>query len=335
MKKLIHTLSLAGGLVFVALRPASAVTIPTVPVGNAGNAGEVQSQGTFGAVAYNYRIGTTEVTNAQYVEFLNAVAATDTYGLYSTTMGVESRGGITRSGSSGTFTYSIKANVGAYTYAAKPVVYVSLYDTLRFANWLHNGQPTGSQGASTTEDGAYTFSGATTVGARNAGADWFLPSENEWYKAAYYDGDSNTYYDYPTSTDATPDNNVPMLDSGNSANFYDNSYTTGSTAYPMTDAGAYASSASPYGTFDQGGNVWEWTETLTINSFVGVNRGGAWRDDSSILLASYRGGGFVSGEDLALGFRVATVPEPSTFALACLALAVTLAATRCIRQRPR
>jgi hypothetical protein len=52
---------------------ARAVTIPNVPVGNAGNVGEVQSQGTFRVVAYDYGNRTTEVTVGQYAEFLDAV----------------------------------------------------------------------------------------------------------------------------------------------------------------------------------------------------------------------------------------------------------------------
>ena len=72
---------------------SQALTIETVPVGNPGNEGEVQSQGTFGAVSYAYRIGKFEVTNNQYTEFLNAVAATDTHGLYSSLMGSEAGGG--------------------------------------------------------------------------------------------------------------------------------------------------------------------------------------------------------------------------------------------------
>src|SRR5262245_5025257 len=142
---------------------ASAVTIPTVTVGSAGNIADkevmIDETTDYGSVAYNYRIGTTEVTNAQYAAFLNAVAATDTYGLYNASMESETWGGITRTGSSGSYSYSVKADAGSYTYADKPVVYVSWYDSLRFANWLHNGQPSGAQDASTTEDGAYTFSG--------------------------------------------------------------------------------------------------------------------------------------------------------------------------------
>jgi formylglycine-generating enzyme required for sulfatase activity len=293
-----------------------AVTINTIPVGDAGNAGEVQSQGIFGAVAYDYRIGTTEVTNAQYVEFLNAVAADDTYGLYNTSMDSDTRSGITRTGMSPNYGYSVKPNVGSYTYGDKPVVYVSWYDTLRFANWLHNGQTSGAQDASTTEDGAYTFSGATSVGGRNTGAIWFLSSEDEWYKAAYYDGSS--YYDYPTGTDTTPDNNLPSSDSGNSANVYDSGYTTGDGNYPMTDAGAYMLSASAYGTFDQGGNVWEWNEALISGSLRGW-RGGSWGNDSDSLLSSNRTAANPMLEIDNLGFRVATIPEPSTAVLALVA----------------
>jgi formylglycine-generating enzyme required for sulfatase activity len=299
---------------------ARAVTIDTVPVGNAGNAADTQimSDGTtgYGSVAYNYRIGTTEVTNAQYADFLNAVADTDTYGLYNTSMGSDTVGGITRTGSSGSYSYSVKADAGSYTYADKPVVYVSWHDSLRFANWLHNGQPAGAQDASTTEDGAYTFSGATSVGGRNSGAIWFLTSEDEWYKAAHYNGGS--YYDYPTGTDTTPDNNLPSSDSGNSANFLlDGSNTTGDTNYPLTDAGAYALSASPYGTFDQGGNVWEWNEALISGSFRGI-RGSSWSSPAYAMQSSLRDGPGPTVETLNLGFRVATVPEPSTLALIAL-----------------
>jgi hypothetical protein len=121
------------------------------------------------------------VSNTEYVRFLNSIAATDTTGLYNTNMGVSSFGGITRSGGSGAYTYSAIAGR-----ENMPVNYVSFYDVLRFANWLHNGQPTGAQSSTTTEDGAYTFSGPTTVGARNGGAKFAVATEDEWYKAAYY-----------------------------------------------------------------------------------------------------------------------------------------------------
>lgn len=332
MYRIITSLSLAGIGLWLAPLAASAISIATVPVGNVGNTGEVQPQGTFGSVAYEYRIATTEVTNAQYVDFLNAVAATDTYGLYESSMGTSTSAGIVRTGSSGSYIYSVKPNAGAYTYGNKPVNLVTWYDTLRFANWLNNGQPSGIQDASTTEDGAYTFSGATSVGSRNSGASWFLPSEDEWYKAAYYNGGSATYADYPTG--ATPNNNLPTSDTGNSANFKDGGFATGDSSYPMTDAGAYTLSASSYGTFDQGGNLSEWNETLVSGSKRGV-RGGSWNDNSSILLASSRIGFDPTIQGLNIGFRMATiVPEPSSCALAACGL-TALAGARLGRNRRR
>ncbi len=318
--------------------PASAVPIPTVPVGNAGNAGELSGEGAggygpdaiVGGVAYDYRIGRTEVTNTQYIDFLNAVAATDTYALYHTSMGSNTRGGITRSGSSGSYVYAVKADAGSYTYANKPVVYVSWFDAVRFANWLNNGQGSGD-----TETGAYTLLGGTPTPSngqsitRNSDAKWALPSEDEWYKAAYYDGDSSTYYDYPTGTDTTPDHNLPSSDSGNSANFIDfddGGYTTGDEDHPMIDAGAYTLSASPYGTFDQGGNVWEWNETLIfvrfISTYFGGLRGGSWDYESLNLLSSSRDHNNQSSQNNGFGFRVANVPEPSTALLAAMGIVI-------------
>src|SRR5262245_58814137 len=124
---------------------ASAVTMDWTPIGNPGNACDPQSQGCFGAVGYAYNIGTYEVTNAQYAEFLNAKAAFDPLGLYST--GMTDFGGITRSGSLGAYTYATIAGRESW-----PVNYVTFYDALRFANWMNNGQGTGD-----TETGAYTI----------------------------------------------------------------------------------------------------------------------------------------------------------------------------------
>src|SRR6185436_20371683 len=130
-----------------------------------------------------YNIGSTEVTNAQYAAFLNAVAATDPNSLYNTDM-AGSFGGITRSGSSGSYTYSSVSGR-----ANNPVNFVSFWDATRFANWLHNGQPMGPQSASTTEDGAYTLTPQGIVNntvTRNASWQWAVASADEWYKAAYY-----------------------------------------------------------------------------------------------------------------------------------------------------
>jgi formylglycine-generating enzyme required for sulfatase activity len=299
---------------------AAPITIPTVPVGNPGNANDPSTGDLFGGVADNYRIGTTEVTNDQYVEFLNAVAAIDTYSLYATNMNDSTHGGIMRIGT-GTipdpYVYTTKTDMGN-----KPVTYVSWGDAARFANWLHNGQPTGLQDASTTEDGAYVLNGATNDVAlnavsRNPGAVWFIPSEHEWYKAAYHKNDgTDNYWGYSTVSDTAPTAEPPPGGT-NSANYF------GSGVDTVTNVGAYFDSPSPYGTFDQGGNVWEWHETLIDGSFRGL-RGGSWGVHSGSLPASNWIGTDPTYESEHVGFRVAAVPEPNTACLAIVGCALML-----------
>ncbi len=280
---------------------ASAVAIDWVTVGNPGNACDVQGAlGCFGAVGHVYQISKYEVTNAQYAEFLNAKAAADPLGLYNTGMG-SGFGGITRSGTSGSFTYSA---IGGRE--NKPVNYVSFFDSLRFANWLHNGQGSGD-----TETGAYTLLGGTAAPSngltvtRNAGANIFLTSEDEWYKAAYYDALTTSYFDYPAGTDTQTVCAAPGA-TANTANCLN-------AVGDLTDVGSYTGSASPYGTFDQGGNIWEWTEAIIIGSDRGLRGGGFQTYGSPISLGvTSRFAGDPSNEFNWVGFRVASVPEPGT-----------------------
>jgi formylglycine-generating enzyme required for sulfatase activity len=156
--------------------PSHAVTIDLVPVGNAGNANDPATGNLYGGVAYDYQIGTYDVTIGQYTDFLNAVAATDTHSLYNADMGTsENISGISRSGSSGSYTYSViaasgSAPNGGVSAGNRPITYVSWWDAARFSNWMANGQPTGAQSSTTTENGAYNVNGATsgTVPAKNA-----------------------------------------------------------------------------------------------------------------------------------------------------------------------
>ena len=179
------------GLAAILLAAGGAVAgimIETVPVGNVGNTPD--STG-YGAVDYDYNIGTYEVSNAEYAEFLNSVADVgDPHGLYNTDMGGgwNDIGGISRTGS-GTagdpWAYAPRAGR-----ANRPVNYVSFWDACRFANWLHNGQTTGVQDLTTTEDGAYYLNGVTNPDnesiSREVDWKWAVTSEDEWYKAAYY-----------------------------------------------------------------------------------------------------------------------------------------------------
>jgi formylglycine-generating enzyme required for sulfatase activity len=284
------------------------VVIDTVTVGNPGNANDTHGDG-YGGVAYTYNIGKYEVTAGQYTEFLNAVAATDTYGLYNSFMWPNTYGcKIERAGSSGSYTYSVAAD-----WADRPVNYVSWGDAARFANWLHNGEPTGPQDLTTTEDGSYFLNGAMSNAelmaiVREADATWVIPSEDEWYKAAYHknDGVTGNYWDYPTSSDSVPSNDLIDPDPGNNATFYDGDYTIGSP-YWRTEFGAHENSESPYDTFDQGGNVSEWNEAVSTLS-RGL-RGGSFADVLvNYLHAANRNFNSPSNEGTTIGFRVAEVP---------------------------
>ena len=339
--------ALAGSLLFTAV--AHAVTIDTVPIGNPGNPADTRyNPSGVGSVDYNFRIGKYEVTNAQYVEFLNGVDPTgaNTLELYKPDMTTSfyNVGGILRDlGAANGSKYSVKAGR-----EDNPVIFVTWFDAIRFANWLHNGQ-----GGGDTENGAYTIEPGTPGFfsiTRNPGARWWLPSENEWYKAAYHknDGVTGNYWDYPTSTNAIPYSDQPpgsdAPDPSNTANFpkndnlangYDDGYAvTGSTIANsaqnyLTDVGAYTFSTSPYGTFDQGGNVAEWNEALVSVSlhYRGV-RGGEWLFGGDSHASSSGLGSSQSGSAF-LGFRVATspIPEPTAFTLS-LAGVMTLALWR-------
>lgn len=183
--------------------PAFAVvSIDYVSVGNVENAADRTTGGLYGAVAYAYQIGKHEVTNGQYTEFLNAADATgaNANGIYNASMGSNARGGITfDSGAATGAKYTIRTSMGN-----KPVNYVNWYDAARFANWLHNGQGSGG-----TETGAYTLTLNTGLITKDVGANVWLPSEDEWYKAAYYDpttgaGGGDNYWNHATQSDTAP-----------------------------------------------------------------------------------------------------------------------------------
>jgi formylglycine-generating enzyme len=306
MRRIFASLVLLCASFFLALQSASAVTIAWTPVGNPGNAADtvVMNDGTtgYGSVPYSFNIGTYDVTNSQYVAFLNSNDRTgaDPLGLYNSFMSSTPYGSINYN--------SVAANGSKYSVISgdgnHPVNYVSWYDAIRLANWLNNGQVPGS-----TETGAYTLLGGTPTPSngnsitRNPGATVFLPSENEWYKAAYYNPATGSYFQYATSSNAAPTAGPPAGGS-NSANY-------NKVVGNLTDVGAYTGTTSPYGAFDMGGDVFQWNEALMSGSFR-VLRGGSFLDASNGLVSSFRGNFDAFGEIDVSGFRVASVPEPST-----------------------
>jgi formylglycine-generating enzyme required for sulfatase activity len=305
----------------IGFAPAQAtITMEMVAVGNPGNApdnwGDNSRQN--GAVAYNYSIGKYEVTAEQYTFFLDAVAKDDTYNLYSPSMSAGC--GIQQTGTAGAFSYSVST-----TYANRPVTSITWGDALRFINWLNNGQPTGAQTASTTEDGAYTLAGnsnATLNGSdasiektpRNANAKYALPTYDEWYKAAFYDPNKGGpgvggYWAYATGSDPMDASQANYSGSG------------------TMDVGQFA--PSPYGTYDQSGNAWEWIEAPSPwwqkdgdgNLTSRISAGGAFNSNNVPLSASscFYFDHQIMADDVSMGFRVVCLtPEPATMVLLAL-----------------
>ncbi|MGA2034448.1 MAG: SUMF1/EgtB/PvdO family nonheme iron enzyme [Thermoguttaceae bacterium] len=354
--------------------PAGLASLKFSNVGDPGNAGDTVSMNTasedqlyingskdtssgYGVVAYRYAIGTYDVTVAQYVQFLNAVATTgDPYGLYNPLMGGATSGpassggtattgfytrtvgstnwpvvcGIKQTGTPGHYSYSLStsadANLGSPPLPATngnfPVNWDNWGDAARFANWLENGQPTGPEGPGTTETGSYTLNGAVTTTqlwavTRNAGATYWIPTENEWYKASYYKtgGTNAGYWCYPTKSSSSNAPSSTLSTTGtNNANF-NNTGVNSPNSWILTPVGYFAGSPGPYGTYDQGGNLYDYTETPVQQSsdgtgeglYVRVLRGGSYSKSTPIELASnYRAGGDPAKYGHGRTFRLAT-----------------------------
>lgn len=252
-------------------------------VGDASNVGD-QVNGFAGRVNYDYYIARTELSTESYCRFLNAVAKYgDPYSLYDTNMETGACGGIIRQTVKGVSTYRCKEGWGD-----KPVVYVHYYDICRYANWLHYGCPkTGRSVLGTTEGtaelGAYDTRDFEEVrmgrkvpyeafGKRNVGARFWIPSGDEWYKAAYYDPTcvgSRKYHDYPTRS-----SDEPTLAQ---ANYMVGNHLSVGAPFYVAPVDSFENAASYYGTLQQGGNVWEWTEDWQYGNIGSRGlRGGSW-----------------------------------------------------------
>ena len=268
-------------------------TLDFVNIGNAGNtddlgAGGGISSSPYGGVSYGYRMGKYEISQ-------DAITKATAGGLASVV-------------------------AGAHT-GNEPAALMTWFEAAAFVNWLNDQRTPGLR--------AYNLTGVTSltpwasVDAWQAGGEnlyrhkdafYFLPSEDEWYKAAYHknDGVTANYWDYATASNSIP---TQALSDGTLA---------GSAVFEGSEAGFPADPAdvnlagglSPYGTMGQNGNVWEWQES----AFDGINnsssenraiRGGGWFDPEGFLRASLRFGISPTLSYSDVGFRVASVPEPS------------------------
>jgi hypothetical protein len=201
---------------------------------------------------------------------------------------------------------------------------------------MHNGQPTGTLtgnpalDAGLTEDGAYDLNGAVSnpdLMAINRKPDWkwAMTSEDEWYKAAYYDPNKlgpnqPGYWDYPTKSNAKPGRDMTeATNPGNNANCFGIGIPFPiDSPYYTTLAGEFELSESPYNTFDQGGNAWEWNEAIMSDSSgsSGAMRGSSFWYAINVMRGTCRYYSPVlrTYEDSNVGFRVASVPEPGSIA---------------------
>jgi formylglycine-generating enzyme required for sulfatase activity len=320
-----HSILHAASLAALTLPVSAVVAIDWVTIGDAGNASQSAANRTphpfsggdgYGAVSYSYQISRNETTIAQYAVFLNAVATTDPYGLYNTSMGSDANiAGIQRSGSDGNYVYSV---IGG---GNRPITYVNRFDAARFANWLHNGQQTGSGAALTAEDGAYALYGAISGSlTKNVGATVWIPSENEWFKAAYYDPTHMSgvggYWLYANRSDTMTSNNFATPGAANYRDLDNLAKDENGLPTVLSDVGAYgADSQSFYGINDMAGNVREWNADAV--------RGGSWGDTQFgyfPLSSSERMYDASNSEYSNMGFRLAAIPEPTTGLLTVLGL---------------
>ncbi|MFH1613597.1 MAG: SUMF1/EgtB/PvdO family nonheme iron enzyme [Planctomycetota bacterium] len=274
-------------------------TIDFVPVSGSTNptSGIPAGYGfTFTGVNYDYRMGRFEITNDQWSKFTN---------IYGTPTGSSS---------------SAYDGSPYWTGTNVPTNEVSWYEAAQFVNYLNTSKGysqaykfTGTQGQSD-----YTFMpwDVTDTGYdagdpyRNSNAFYFLPTENEWVKAGYWNGTALQTYALKAGESLTQGNGT----SGTGWNYY-----TTHVGYATSPFGPWtvgSGSGELNGTFDMMGNVFEWTEMMVYNSERGL-RGGSYHADygPSYLESSCRINGNPSDEYDFLGFRVASVPEPATVLL--------------------
>ena len=295
----------ASSIGFRVAAPLRDIKMEFVTVADPGNAPDSTS---FGAVANSYKIGKYPVKASQYAVFLNSVATTtDPYSLYKTSMQDDlMTGSIFRVEDSGHYSYIVRPG-----WEDMPITYVSWFDVARFCNWMHNHFKIGDEDASTTETGAYDLQGKTygSIVKVNMDAKYFIPSEHQWYKAAYYKGGGPNagYWVYPTQHDEPPGNIIG--DDSNQANY---DYATKNTAYAfssLSPVGIFKNTLGFYGTYDMGGNIWEWIDaSFKVFGIEKVTaRGGSFRTTVSSLKNT--GKESINGFGMDVGFRVAAPVE--------------------------
>jgi sulfatase modifying factor 1 len=266
------------------ITPAFAVVnIDYLSVGNTGNHWDTTG---YNAISYAYNINKYVLTNPQHGEFLNAKGASD-HGTMSHS-GMTSSG-MTQTGNLGNFSYKVNSSL-----ANNPVANFSWDNGEHFTQSMMN-----SQGSSDMESDACTLTRTTAIMTKNIVAQVYLPSEYEWYKAAYDTRKDSAYSLYPN---------------GQSRIAYWDAAVNSSES---TNVGRYYRDANSYAAFSQGGVVAEWNEAVIFAQSLGV-RGGNWFDDYNVRSANSCG--FLTKfESDGIGFSVTSVPVSTAIVLMVLA----------------
>ena len=266
------------------------MSIAFADINNAGNADDSGSSGLYsspyGAVDYDYRISITEISAS----------------MLST------------------------AGLPSGSWLGDQPACINWYQAAGFVNWLNittGHHPAYQLNAGLTDLTLWSSGEAWQAGGENLyrhkDAHYFLPSEDEWYKAAYHQNNGVTadYWDYATASNSVPTSTESGSATGTAV------YHRGSLSTPSDVQ--ISGGASAYGTMGQGGNVWEWTESANDGSNDSGSeyrafRGGYWNSNESNLRASSRNYNAPSVADYSVGFRVASVPEPSALAILIVGL---------------
>lgn len=203
-----------------------------------------------GAVSYEFRLTTTEITNRQWFEFMLA------YRPYYTGSTVNPN-----------FSGPDINIMGGYAIVGNPEAPAAMgwEYAARFCNWMHNGKASHREAF---ESGVYDTSTFTRNpdGTHNhiitpaAGAKYWMPTFNELTKGLYYDPHKNGpgvegYWQYPTTSDVAPIPGPPEA----------GGQTNAGRSGPST-VGSYPSVMSPWGLLDGSGGVSEWTSSQAFGA---------------------------------------------------------------------
>lgn len=247
--------------------------------------GNIPDRNGKGCVPYMYQMARFALTNNDWCDFLNAVGASvvTKHKLYHKDMTTGMLGGIdTKDGR-----YVPKSN-----WEKKPIVYVTYTSLLRYCNWMQTGE---------TETGAYDLK--ANPPRRIAGAKFFLPTDDEWYKAAYFDPKANRYWRYPTCSDDLPPQAFANYEKGDAL--------AKGPPYYFADVDEYAVSPSPWGVVQMGGNAWECLEDTWVigGRLANKLRGGSFGYTETGLASTNTDAGKYDGRCYVFGARLAHCPE--------------------------